>query len=107
MSARVPVPRQRRLRRFFCTFLPFLVRRQGGAGRRPVRAVGEPQPARDGGRQGVQAAGAGARDPRRRAQPVGAGVGEGRGRRERVEAVVHRHAERRDEAARERAGRAE
>ena len=29
-----PVPLQRRARRFFCTFLPFLVRRQGGAGTR-------------------------------------------------------------------------
>lgn len=34
MSSRIPVSRQRRLRRFFCTFLPFLVRRQGGAGTR-------------------------------------------------------------------------
>ena len=29
-----PVTLQRRARRFFCTFLPFLVRRQGGAGTR-------------------------------------------------------------------------
>lgn len=29
-----PVPLQRRARRFFCTFLPFLVRRQGGSGTR-------------------------------------------------------------------------
>ena len=34
MSARLPVSRQRRVRRFFCTFMPFLVRRQGGAGTR-------------------------------------------------------------------------
>lgn len=30
----VPVVLQRRLRRFFCTFVPFLVRRQGGSGTR-------------------------------------------------------------------------
>ena len=29
-----PVPLQRRARRFLCTFLPFLVRRQGGSGTR-------------------------------------------------------------------------
>lgn len=34
MSGRLPVSRERRVRRFFCTFLPFLVRRQGGAGTR-------------------------------------------------------------------------
>ena len=34
MSGRIPVSRERRVRRFFCTFLPFLVRRQGGAGTR-------------------------------------------------------------------------
>jgi SAM-dependent methyltransferase len=34
MDISKPVPLQRRARRFFCTFLPFLVRRQGGSGTR-------------------------------------------------------------------------
>jgi SAM-dependent methyltransferase len=34
MTSRIPVTLQRTGRRFFCTFLPFLVRRQGGSGTR-------------------------------------------------------------------------
>ena len=34
MARSIAIPLQRRARRFFCTFLPFLVRRQGGAGTR-------------------------------------------------------------------------
>jgi SAM-dependent methyltransferase len=34
MTQSVAIPLQRRARRFFCTFLPFLVRKQGGSGTR-------------------------------------------------------------------------